>query len=818
MKTIYFILLSLSFSYLAAAQQDSAALQMKRLGIEAIQYEEQDSLIPMVISTTRSPLALSQSPFETYIITQEEIFQYGCNTLIDVLRLIPGLMCSKIGSAIEGELFTVNAMNGNSNFQILINDAPLRSFSTKGMSLGAQLPIKQAERIEIQLGSATAAYGYQAGGGVINIILKQSERPVYTSAELNFGKNNYNNIDVNFGGKLGKGKHIGRFNIYGGYTLLNNRPVNGDSSNYLPQTYNPSKSYLKHPNGNDWNNLEEAFSIGNYALPHFSRYAGFHFNYRAFFISYDQLSRKDHSSMGLNPSVLRYKDESSFFQDYINTVSIGCNLSSKNYNFRMSSGWMRYKTNEASSAFYYAPQAGIFLDSILVSKIPASSRLLYAKSREKLSERQKYFSGTETNIPFQISFDRKFAKNFHFGLSSIDQVVFYQPQFYYGQSLKSRAKDTLDFGFIEGNKFSLAGSIMGKLYYQSPETFALVDFSSGFVTQGNDLNITTYRNLRLGLQQKIKFRGTNYMLKTNFNRSQLPINQYLLDNEIYTYTALNNNSSWSQKFERRNFNPNAQPQQLQEFQVAIQKFKYYAQTQLQYQYRSINRLAIYKPFVAYDKLPADAPNVDAVAIRAFTNGFDFSSTDQTTFHQIKFSTVFNLDGINHINNLWRRGIFNFRYAFTYQWGSENISNKKYAYVRILPKRVSQLSMYFNPFTKLSLGMTWNYYSQFYTALAYMQVNPQATAASHQIDLIVDYSLNDNLKLKVKINNAFDRNIFGINATETPDDLQFNMQQGRFTQIGIAYNLDYKPKKKEKKKAQKNLEQQLSNDFNLEFGN
>jgi hypothetical protein len=46
---------------------------------------------------------------------------------------------------------------------------------------------------------------------------------------------------------------------------------------------------------------------------------------------------------------------------------------------------------------------------------------------------------------------------------------------------------------------------------------------------------------------------------------------------------------------------------------------------------------------------------------------------------------------------------------------------------------------------------------------------------------------------MNIYNAFNKKVYGIDASETTDDLLFNMQPKRFTQIGIIYNLDNKPK-------------------------
>ena len=56
---------------------------------------------------------------------------------------------------------------GNSKTRILINGTPIRPFSQDGMDIGAQLPIRQADRIEIVLGPGASLYGSDAVAGVI---------------------------------------------------------------------------------------------------------------------------------------------------------------------------------------------------------------------------------------------------------------------------------------------------------------------------------------------------------------------------------------------------------------------------------------------------------------------------------------------------------------------------------------------------------------------------------------------------------------------------------------------------------------------------
>jgi outer membrane receptor protein involved in Fe transport len=795
-KTKLFALFLLSIlMQMAYAQQDSSNLELKRLNTNDVISSQNDSLIQQVVSVTRSAIPLSQSPFETYVITQEEIRRFGCNTLVDVLRLVPGIRTSKIGSAMEGELFMTNGLRGNTYFQFLINDVPIRPSTTRGMSLSAQLPIKQAERIEIQLGSATAEYGMLAGGGVINIILKESQRPVYASAELNFSpRNDYNNIDVNFGGKIGKGKRIASFNAFGGFSLTKNRPINGEDYIYQSKTYLPNREDTLYLNGRDWKFIDTPFVAIDYNLPTFSRYAGLNIKYRNLTLAFYQNSRREHSAIGLNPSVLSYVDEDASFQDNVYSLNLGLNRTRRNTNIRWNIGYIKYSISPSSSALYYAPSAGLFLDSILAYKqLPNKSKIYFNEARTRLSERPRYFSGCETQLPFLWNINQKIGKHLHIGGGFFGDLTIYSTQFAYEANQLQKNKIFPDVeNSQKDTNLVFNGTLNGRISYEAKSTFIFLDANRGVRLAG--FRPTPFSNLRLGVNQKVNFNQTYYYLKGNINKSQLPINNYYANNELFAYFYRDSNQIAEQAIAYRNYNANAKVQNLTEAQFIIQKLSKFADTRLQYQYHKINNIPLFYNYKQYDELPKGSGLITNQPVTAFSSGFDFNPNDYTLIHQIKFSTVLNTNAsLKKLTN--SNGILMFRYAFTKQWGEERLNNVKYNYVRQLPKNISQLGFYFKPFTSLSVGMSWNYNSSFYASNDKIRAknDNKPSNSFHTIDFYFDYSVSDNLSLRMNIYNAFNKKVYGIDASETTDDLLFNMQPKRFTQIGIIYNLDNKPK-------------------------
>lgn len=218
----------------AFAQSDSAALiQPERLQGSDVIRRDAKALREMAVSATRSPESPDVLPFQVWIITSQEIVNNGYVTLADALRNVPGIRVSQPGNALEGETFMVRGLVGNRYFKILINDVPVKPAAAVGMPVGAQLPIRQAERIEVMIGPGSAIYGDEALAGVVNIIIKETERPVFTQADLSLGRFGYNSLDLMFGGKMGRDKNIFRFSLYGSSTVRSQEDLFADGNRRL---------------------------------------------------------------------------------------------------------------------------------------------------------------------------------------------------------------------------------------------------------------------------------------------------------------------------------------------------------------------------------------------------------------------------------------------------------------------------------------------------------------------------------------------------------------------------------------------------------
>jgi len=309
------------------AQNDSTLLlQPERLGKENILLNKPDYKNE-VYTATRSLEKADDLPFQVWVITAEEIRNSGFVTLVDVLKAAPGIRVSQPGSAMEGETFLMRGLSGNQYVKILINDVPVKPGMALGMPIGAQLPIRQAERIEVMYGPASAQYGNEACVGVVNIILKETERPVYAQADLSFGNNGYNSLDLMFGGKLGKDENILRYSIFGSSTVREQPDLFFDDELYNMNNYLllglDSTAYTS--NGNYMPSDDSTAYPRKSPLAMESRMFGGHVRWRGLQFAYYRMARNEHAALGMNPFALSYTNSSNRLSERIETYALSYN-------------------------------------------------------------------------------------------------------------------------------------------------------------------------------------------------------------------------------------------------------------------------------------------------------------------------------------------------------------------------------------------------------------------------------------------------------------------------------------------------------------
>ena len=156
----------------------------------------------IVVTAERNPQPLADSPSAVAVVTREQIEAKKPFDLLDVLRLAPGLSFSQSGT--RGKTTSVFTRGTNSNQTLVLVDGVRANSPQDGRFDFGQIPVENIERVEVVRGPASALYGSDAIGGVINIITRRGTGPLQPGGLLEFGNRGINRQEINAGGAFGK--------------------------------------------------------------------------------------------------------------------------------------------------------------------------------------------------------------------------------------------------------------------------------------------------------------------------------------------------------------------------------------------------------------------------------------------------------------------------------------------------------------------------------------------------------------------------------------------------------------------------------------
>ncbi len=344
------------------SQQDTSSLQLNVLTIEDIDQVKPLQEKQTIFTGLRTEANLEDLPITVYVVTKEEIALNGYQTLTEVLRTLPGIRVSLSGNALDGENFMLRGHYGNTYAKILINDIPIRPSVVGAMPLASQLPIRQAERIEVIYGPSATLYGSDAAAGIINIILKENKFPTYASANIEAGNENLARLNVAFGGKYKFNEEELDISLFGGFTTFNDRRIKYDIDNlYNIENYS---SLIGLNNFDEINFQDRPNFSANERLPlnklsHQSNYIGFSAKLGAFSFLTQRFFRSDHSTLGINPLAVSYSDPQQTFGEEIISTSANYEKEYNDWKWRLTLNSTIYNINQNSSFSYILPAFGL---------------------------------------------------------------------------------------------------------------------------------------------------------------------------------------------------------------------------------------------------------------------------------------------------------------------------------------------------------------------------------------------------------------------------------------------------------------------------
>lgn len=131
-------------------------------------------LAPIIVTATKLPQEISSQPWNSTVISSQQIESSGAKTVGEILNLVSGLDLSSNGYL--GGAATARLRGASSQQTLVLLDGRRINSPTLGLADLGIIPIQNIQKIEIVKAPLSAIYGSDAIGGVINIITKKTSK------------------------------------------------------------------------------------------------------------------------------------------------------------------------------------------------------------------------------------------------------------------------------------------------------------------------------------------------------------------------------------------------------------------------------------------------------------------------------------------------------------------------------------------------------------------------------------------------------------------------------------------------------------------
>lgn len=776
-KALIFILAFSALNLPVAAQQGAVSSDVR---LEVMEAEDllfhADTNRLKIISTGRFSKSLDELPLEVYVISHEEILKNQYNTLTDVLNSLPGMQASQPGNGELGESFQIWGFTGNLYSMILINGVPIKPSAVTGMPIGAQLPIRQAEKIEVVYGNASAVYGADAVTGVINIIIKDADQDTFVRGNVSLGQNNYHYTNFFIGGKGGKNNNILHYSFYGSKAGRSDMNLKGGYEDiYNPLNYYQARGETFTYNGLEYDPIEideqllEGSGItvqqfkdekygpgyeGSLTLPEIenmgssSYMIGLQLRFRGVGFGFNNMYRRTHSSIGLSPVFYKYNNPQNYWGERIQRVHLSYEKDFRHFSSSTHLSLLSYAMDNTSSMGVSFSE---FTDKLY--RYSASNDLFFEQtfSASPLSDLEVIggFSYKQsgalpvTNFLY-TPFDEADYNLFkvEVNLDSIDDRFGFNPTSY----------NTLS-GFLQSYYRVGKFRILGGLRYDSNSRYGQT-FSPQIAILHKTSSRTSFR-ISLGRAYKEPPLSLTYQSLA-----------YPTDNLIH-YMALPN--------------PKLKPELFSTleagFSTTFFKRLLFDQTFFFYQ---ITDHIIPQRF-AIDQLDLDRPANDSV--RIWINNEDAVSNvygGMTTLRMNDIVKSINLDAEMSLTIQEKRNKI------------PNVQELVLEYFDLTPRHSGKLKVSMEPIDKIYLNIESHWMSKWLKLLipfegVYKEIFGE-TDGYYSMNVLMSYRLSNSLNVYVKVINVFNEKYGSVNAIYLDENLIYNPQLARHIRFGLSYQL------------------------------
>jgi len=745
-----------------------------------------------VFSASRSNKALQELPFTVLVVSREEIIKNGYITLVDVLKSLPGIKVSQPGSGEDGELFLFRGLIGNSYTKILINGIPIQPSTLGGIPLGAQLPVRQAERIEVIYGPSSALYGADATAGVINIITKKAEKGVFAHGDVEVGNDGYQYVNFMLGGKAGRDNKILSYSIYGSrfkrdhldvydnqpevfspfdYFEINDVPlqityrgmsISPDDPADLTETFLDERLKALGADEATIESVKNDYFVDNlinhedyiFDIPQASENWGADFNYKGLRFSINSMYRRDHPSLGRSPFLFSFRFPQIYVAERISRYSLSYD---KNLNNKVSIvtnlSYLRYRTDSKTAfspvyrdgelSYIYAASDDFFGEQLLSINLNENIEIVSGASFQYSSNLPRT---NELDAPFNPKDYTPFRRNI--------------PE-------PNPLTGTFGYNPVNFNNMAVFAQV-----YASYTNFNLI---AGFRADRNSLYGSTINPRVAGIYKMNKSTSLEASFGTAFKAPASSV--------IYNSLSIDSNMGDSTVIYAIIPNTELDPEVFQSFEVG---FKHNFTENL-----SINFTGFHNRIT--DLIKGSLQTIDTTLYQNVAEG-NLETRTSINSKEAK-ATLFGLQLAVSAKELYRPIDLGFDAYLTLTEGRERLAGNEgnIRDFRMMPEFIGQLKINATFFEKLYINaenifMT-DWFRRFTPNLEAFSNPLYKNDGYYTLDLMASYQVNENFSAYCRVKNVFDAKYGGIGATGLDIDMLYNPQLARNAQIGLRFVLD-----------------------------
>lgn len=275
----------LSFSFVGYELQEVVISEQKTINI--LLKEATESLEEVVVTGVFDKRTALESSIAISTLSSKSISKIATNSAADLLSYTPGVYVNSSVGEINNTVYSrgVNAnqfavAGGNGYYYVALMEDGLPTTNLSSGNIVADYFYRAdatLSRLEAVRGGSASITGNNSPGGIFNYITNTGEKAVnkinYKTGLEGDGKNLYNNLSANFGGKLGSGNWF--YNLGGfyrasdgarnpGYLLNKGGQI---KANLLKKNSNGSSLKIYGKYLNDRNALPQALPAQNYDKP-----------------------------------------------------------------------------------------------------------------------------------------------------------------------------------------------------------------------------------------------------------------------------------------------------------------------------------------------------------------------------------------------------------------------------------------------------------------------------------------------------------------------------------------------------------------------